>query len=117
MDSSDGLMGRKLWGFFQGSGMFDGRVESFCLIETEYEKEKYGYDRLRDLVALVEKRTIDKREAVWREVQRSIPYAKFATVERCIRKLQNQRGLFLPIIEDNRLVYENEYKNYFQRAV
>jgi SAM-dependent methyltransferase len=62
MDTADGQMGRKLWGLFQGSGMFDGRVELFSLIETEYTKGKYGHDRLRDLAGLVKKGMIDRRD-------------------------------------------------------
>jgi SAM-dependent methyltransferase len=62
MDTADGQMGRKLWGLFQGSSMFDGRVEVFSLIETEYRQGKYGHDRLRDLAGLVEKRIIDKSD-------------------------------------------------------
>ncbi len=62
MDTADGQMGRKLWGLFQGSGMFDGRVEVFSLIETEYRQGKYGHDRLRDLASLIGKGTIDKSD-------------------------------------------------------
>jgi SAM-dependent methyltransferase len=60
MDDADGQMGRKLWGLFQGSGYFDGRIEPFSLIETEYKKGKYGYDRLHDIENLIEKGKIDK---------------------------------------------------------
>jgi SAM-dependent methyltransferase len=62
MDASDGQMGRRLWGLFQGSGLFKGRADSFTLIETEYEKGKYGYDRLHDLVDLVAGGVIHKND-------------------------------------------------------
>jgi ubiquinone/menaquinone biosynthesis C-methylase UbiE len=62
MDSSDGLMGRKLWGQFQGKGKFQGYMNSFSLLETEYKAGKYGYDRLHDLAGLVEKGEIDIKE-------------------------------------------------------
>lgn len=54
MDASDGRMGRQLWGLFEGGGRFHGIVDSFCLIETDYEVGKYGYDRAQDLAAVVE---------------------------------------------------------------
>lgn len=62
MDASDGQMGRRLWGLFQGSGMFMGAMESFTLLETVYEKDQYGFDRLQDLVGLVKAGRIDKAE-------------------------------------------------------
>jgi SAM-dependent methyltransferase len=49
MDTCDGQMGRKLWGLFQGSGLFDGRVEVYTYIDTSYQPGQYGYDRLHDL--------------------------------------------------------------------
>jgi SAM-dependent methyltransferase len=55
MDSSDGLMGRKLWGEFQSRGKFHGYMDSFSLLDTEYKPGNYGYDRLHDLASLVEK--------------------------------------------------------------
>ncbi len=54
MESSDGQMGRRLWGLFEGSGKFRGKMASFTLLETEYRKGNYGFDRLRDLACLVE---------------------------------------------------------------
>ncbi len=62
MDSSDGLMGRKLWGQFQGGDKFQGHMDSFSLLETKYKPGKYGYDRLHDLLGLVEKGNIEKRK-------------------------------------------------------
>jgi SAM-dependent methyltransferase len=53
MEASDGLMGRRLWGLFEGSGKFKGKIASFTLIETEYHEGKYGFDRLHDLSGLV----------------------------------------------------------------
>lgn len=62
MDGVDGQMGRKLWGLFEGSGKFHGVADSFCLIETDYEAGTYGYDRVRELSALVEAGGFDKSE-------------------------------------------------------
>jgi SAM-dependent methyltransferase len=62
MDASDGQMGRRLWGLFEGSGMFTGVMESLTLLETKYEEGQYGFDRLQDLGGLVNAGTIDKTE-------------------------------------------------------
>jgi SAM-dependent methyltransferase len=62
MDACDGQMGRRLWGIFQGSGMFKGKMESFTLLETEYDKGNYGYDRLQDLAGLVKRGRIEESE-------------------------------------------------------
>lgn len=62
MDSSDGLMGRKLWGLFQRGDKFHGLMDSFSLLETEYKPGNYGYDRLHDLANLVEKGEIEGNE-------------------------------------------------------
>lgn len=62
MDACDGQMGRKLWGTFQGSGLFRGNIDTFTLIETAYEEGNYGYDRLQDLHSLVRRGILDKTE-------------------------------------------------------
>lgn len=62
MDEADGQMGRKLWGLFEGSGKFHGSPDAFCLIETEYEPGRYGYDRVQDLAGAVENGWLDERE-------------------------------------------------------
>jgi SAM-dependent methyltransferase len=62
MDASDGQMGRRLWGLFEGSGVFVGSMESFTLLETSYEAGQYGHDRLQDLVSLVKTGAIDGTE-------------------------------------------------------
>ena len=62
MEASDGQMGRRLWGLFEGSGKFKGDIASFTLLETEYREGKYGFDRLRDLSGLVEGGSIESSE-------------------------------------------------------
>lgn len=62
MEASDGQMGRKIWSLFQGTGLFKGSIDTFTLIETEYEKGKYGYDRLNDLAGLVNQGRLDRAE-------------------------------------------------------
>ncbi|HIJ66420.1 MAG TPA: methyltransferase domain-containing protein [Candidatus Hydrogenedentes bacterium] len=62
MDASDGQMGKRLWGLFEGSGLFRGFMESFTLLETQYEKGQYGFDRLQDLAGLVKPGKIGETE-------------------------------------------------------
>ncbi len=62
MEASDGQMGRRLWGQFEGSGKFIGKIASFTLLETEYQEGKYGFDRLRDISGLVETGSIEPAE-------------------------------------------------------
>jgi len=62
MEASDGQMGRRLWGLFEGGGKFKGTIASFTLLETEYREGKYGFDRLHDLSSLVRDGSIDPTE-------------------------------------------------------
>ena len=62
MDASDGQMGRRLWGLFEGSGLFTGVMDSFTLLETQYEEGQYGFDRLQDLANLVKAGRIAEAE-------------------------------------------------------
>ena len=62
MDACDGLMGRKIWGLFQGSKYFNGHMTIFNLIETEYTENNYGYDRLKDIQGLVKKGVINQKD-------------------------------------------------------
>ncbi len=62
MDNCDGQMGRKLWGLFEGSKKFRGKPDSFTLIETKYERGKYGFDRMRDIAKIIDKGVITKKE-------------------------------------------------------
>ncbi len=62
MDNCDGQMGRKLWGLFESSKKFRGKPLSFNLIETTYEKGKYGFDRMQDIATTADKGKIRKDE-------------------------------------------------------
>lgn len=62
MDASDGQMGRRLWGLCEGSGLFEGSMDTFTLLETRYEAGQYGHDRLHDLIGLVKTGAIDGAE-------------------------------------------------------
>ena len=59
MECADGQMGRKLWGLFEGSGLFQGKSDTFSLIETDYQPGRYGYDRAQDLAVLVDEGGFD----------------------------------------------------------
>lgn len=59
-------------------------------------------------------RSINHRELVWRLVQSKVPHAKFSTVERCIRKLQNTMSMYQPEHDDKRFDKEREYREYFR---
>lgn len=62
-------------------------------------------------------RTIDKREEVWQKVKETIPNAKFSTVERIIRKLQNTLNFYLPLENDKRYEKANAYKAFFKKTL
>jgi SAM-dependent methyltransferase len=62
MDVCDGQMGRRLWSLLEGSGRFNGSIECFVLLETQYHEGQYGFDRLHDLSNLVQTGTIDSSE-------------------------------------------------------
>lgn len=54
MDFADGWMGRRLWGTFHATGMFDGEIRARVLTNTVYEAPYYGYARAQDFRSLVE---------------------------------------------------------------
>ena len=62
MDTCDGMMGRKLWGYFQHSKKFNGKIEIFNLIETDFIEGQYGFDRLKDINSLVKKGKINQND-------------------------------------------------------
>ena len=59
MEDADGQMGRRLWGLFEGSGKFKGKITSYTLLETEFREGNYGFDRLHDLAGLVKSGDIE----------------------------------------------------------
>lgn len=71
MEDSDGQMGRRLWALFEGSGKFNGKIESFTLLETEFRQGNYGFDRFRDLAGLVKNGGIESTdyEKIRREME------------------------------------------------
>jgi hypothetical protein len=53
MKDCDPWMGRRLWGAFSRSGLFDGAIRSYVLTNTDYAPEYYGFQRIQDMEALV----------------------------------------------------------------
>ncbi len=43
MDQTDPWMGRRLWGYLQGSGVFDGEVQVRVMTNTEFAEPWHGY--------------------------------------------------------------------------
>lgn len=55
MDNADGWMGRRLWGLFNATGLFDGEVHARVLTNTSYAPLSYGHARAQDFRGLVER--------------------------------------------------------------
>ena len=55
MADSDGWLGRRLWGTFQQSGLFTGRIETLTLTETEFAPGAYGYEQVQAIGAMVKR--------------------------------------------------------------
>jgi hypothetical protein len=53
MDHSDGWMGRRLWGAFNSTGLFEGDVYARVLVNTKYAVPWYGHARAQDFRVLV----------------------------------------------------------------
>lgn len=54
MDHADGWMGRRLWGTFATTGLFEGSIHARVLTNIEYAPPWYGHARAQDFGALVE---------------------------------------------------------------
>jgi hypothetical protein len=55
MDHSDGWMGRRLWGTFNATGLFQGAVHAHVLTNTTYASPFFGQARAHDFRALVKR--------------------------------------------------------------
>ncbi len=55
MEHADGWMGRRLWGVFAASGLFDDAVHARVMMNTTYAEPWYGHARIQDLGRLVRK--------------------------------------------------------------
>ena len=49
MDSCDGWIGRRLWGYCNGSGLFQGEISIYDHIETEYAESMRGWQYIQDM--------------------------------------------------------------------
>jgi SAM-dependent methyltransferase len=72
MEHSDGWMGRRLWGVFAPTGLFDGAVHARVMINTTYAEPWYGHARVQDFASLVRKglATAQDHHSVIRDVER-----------------------------------------------
>jgi SAM-dependent methyltransferase len=55
MEHADGWMGRRLWGTFAPTGLFDGAVHARVLTNTTYAAPWYGHARVQDFGSLVKR--------------------------------------------------------------
>lgn len=55
MAHADGWMGRRLWGTFDSSGLFEGAMHARLLINTVYAPPWYGHARAQDFRGLVKR--------------------------------------------------------------
>jgi SAM-dependent methyltransferase len=55
MEHADGWMGRRLWGVFAPTGLFDGAVHARVLTNTTYAAPWYGHARVQDFGSLVKR--------------------------------------------------------------
>ncbi len=62
MADCDAWMGRRLWGLCNGSDLFEGRVYTYVLINTQFCPPYYGYERINDFQEMVESGLITREE-------------------------------------------------------
>ncbi|KPJ72690.1 hypothetical protein AMJ52_05545 [candidate division TA06 bacterium DG_78] len=62
MSGCDPWMGRRLWRTFNSTGLFNGEMYTYVLTNTEFRPPYYGYERIKDFEALVNKNMITKEE-------------------------------------------------------
>ncbi|HST62227.1 MAG TPA: methyltransferase domain-containing protein [Longimicrobium sp.] len=67
MEHADGWMGRRLWGVFAPTGLFDGTVHARVLTNTHFAAPWYGHARVQDFGSLV-RRGLASAEDVQRVV-------------------------------------------------
>jgi hypothetical protein len=71
MAACDAWMGRRLWSFFNRSGLFRGRVHTYVLANTDYRPPYYGYARIQDFAGLAKHGLItpEELEKFYRDIQ------------------------------------------------
>jgi hypothetical protein len=65
MDYSDGWMGRRLWGTFAATGLFEGTLHARVLTNTVYAPPWYGHARAQDFRALVKRGLATEQDYHW----------------------------------------------------
>ena len=62
MTDIDAWMGRRLWRTFNGTGLFEGKIYTYVLTNTELSEPYYGYRRINDFKKLVNQGLITRKE-------------------------------------------------------
>ncbi len=57
MDDLDSWIGRRMYGFFNTSKLFDSSINVYNVIETEYKKGSFGYELSKDIAWLFKENT------------------------------------------------------------
>lgn len=62
MTTNDGWMGRRLWGTFEATGLFEGRVDAYTHTSTRYEPGCHGWEWSRHFKGLIKRGVVAHRE-------------------------------------------------------
>ena len=62
MEYTDPWMGRRLWGLFQGSGLFDGQVQVRVMTNTEFAEPWHGYRLAHWMRGLVKREQVSQAD-------------------------------------------------------
>lgn len=64
MDDIDSWIGRRMYGFFNKSGLFESSVSVYNVVESEYKEGTFGYELSRDIAWLYKEKTgsLSKKE-------------------------------------------------------
>ena len=75
MDNADGWMGRRLWGVFNTTGLFEGHVEARVLTSTVYAAPHFGHVYALAFRSLVKRGLADPAEVHRFEQEQAELYA------------------------------------------
>lgn len=67
MDDLDSWIGRRMYGIFNQSGLFEGSVSVHNVIETEFTEGSFGYEMSKDIAWLYEENTGALSEAEYND--------------------------------------------------
>ena len=54
MDACDGWIGRRVWGYFNSTGLFESRIKIYNSIETEFTEDYGGWHYIHDMKYFLE---------------------------------------------------------------